>query len=230
MNAEVKQPAWWPIIDSTGEIPGVVVPQDHPTPYWTKQLLTEEEADEIYYRVIAQYPQKQLSRVYKWDGVGDEVNLDSRYTHYYDIMSLPNAREIEARFNEAVEECTQTWWKQSVQPVYAPQILGYEERCHFKTHCDNSIWTNGAWMRNDPTRDITALLYVSECVPLVTKHNQHSGGELVMDNVQTANGPARITPRKGQFIAFPSHPVYRHQVTQVTRGYRIAFVNWWTLR
>jgi hypothetical protein len=139
--------AWWPLVDSLVEVPGVSVPEQSPTPYWTKQLLSEEEADAIHHQVIAQYPQKQLSRVYRWDGQGDEVNTDSRYTHYYDIMSLPNSREIEQRFNDAVEECAQTWWKKSTVPVYPPQILGYEERCHFRTHCDNSIFFDDFFCR-----------------------------------------------------------------------------------
>lgn len=229
MNAEVK-PNFWYQEDSTSRVPGPLVPASNPTPFWTTQLLSDAEADAAYQCVMARYTQKQLSRVYQWDGQGDEVNLDSRYTHYYDMNVLPNAAEIERRFNAEVERCAQTWWNKSTAPVYAPQILGYEEKCLFKTHCDNSIWNADGWMQNDPLRNITALLYISDCVPTVTRPNQHSGGELIMDNVMTANGPARLQPRKGQFIAFPSHPMYRHQVTPVTRGYRIAIVNWWSLR
>lgn len=229
MNAEVK-PSWWYGEDSTSQVPGQLVPANSPVPYWTSQLLSDAEADAIYHAVIAQYTRKQLHRVYNPDGQGDQINLDSRYTHAYEFYQLPGAADLEARFNAEVERCAQTWWNKASVPVYSPQILGYEEKCRFRTHCDNSIWNDKGWSQNDPMRDVTALLYISECVPTVTRPNQHSGGELVLDNVQTANGPVRIAPKKGQFVMFPSHPVYRHQVTPVTRGYRIAVVNWWSLR
>lgn len=226
----VVNPNWRVLQDTLAEVPGVMVPQSHPTPFWTEQLLTPEEADAIYFNVMAQYTRKELSRVYRLDGLGDEVNTDSRYTHYYDMLSLPNSADIEARFNAAVARASKAWWDSETAPVYPPQILGYEERCHFRVHCDNSIWQNGAWDRNDPLRDVTALLYISECVPNTTRPNQYSGGELVLENIQMRDGsPARIRPRKGQFVMFPSHPIYRHQVTPIINGYRIAIVNWWTL-
>lgn len=229
MNVEVK-PTWTYGEDSTAQVPGVMVPTTNPTPYFTSQLLSEAKADALYHEVIAQYTRKQLHRVYQSDGQGDQINLDSRYTHAYDFYQIPGAQEVEAKFNAEVNRVAQMWWGKESVPVYSPQILGYEEKCHFRTHCDNSIWKDNAWFQNDPMRDITALIYVSECVPTVTRPNQHSGGELVLDNIQMANGPVRIAPKKGQFVMFPSHPVYRHKVTPVTRGYRIAFVNWWSLR
>lgn len=230
MNAEVR-PNWtYGENVSLQQVPGVMVPADYPTPYFTSQLLTESEADEVHHAVIAQYKTKQLHQVYQPDGTGSQVNLDSRYTHAYDYYMIPNARSIEAKFNSEVNRVAQMWWNKQSTPIYNPQILGYEEKCRFLTHCDNSVWANNQWFQNDPLRDVTALLYISDCVNTVTRPNQHSGGELVLDNVQTATGPVRISPKKGQFVMFPSHPAYRHQVTQVTRGYRIAIVNWWQLR
>jgi predicted 2-oxoglutarate/Fe(II)-dependent dioxygenase YbiX len=229
MNDEVK-PAWSFVEDSTSQVPGVMIPSDNATPYFTSRLLDEAEADELYHAVIAQYARKQLHRVYQADGKGDQIDLNSRYTHAYEFYSLPNAQSLEARFNAEVERVARMWWNKQSIPVYSPQILGYEEKCRFRTHCDNSIWKDGGWFQNDPMRDVTALLYISECVPTVTRPNQHSGGTLVLDNILMGNSPVRIVPKKGQFVMFPSHPVFRHQVTPVTRGYRVALVNWWSLR
>lgn len=223
--------SWWPIPDDTNVIPGYEVPADHPTPYWSETLVSERECDEFYYEVIAQYSMKQLARVYQWDGGGDEINVDSRYTHYYDINAFRGAFSLAAKFNRAVENMAATWWQQGATPVYTPQILGYEERCKFATHCDNSIWVHNQWQRNDTTRDVTGLLYISDCVDTVTAPNQHQGGELNFPNIQTrTGGTATVRPAKGLFVAFPSHPVYRHQVYPVVRGYRVALVNWWTIR
>lgn len=221
--------AWWYGDDTTSEVPGYMVPESHPVPYWSSQLLSPAESDAVYHEVIGQYSTKQLHRVYTADGKGSQVDLNARHTHSYDFYSLQGAAEIERRINAEVERCAQTWWGKTSTPTHSPQILGYEERCKFLSHCDNSIWNHPAWMRNDPLRDISGILYVSDCVALPTATNQYSGGHLVMDNIHTAAGPVRVFPQKGKFVAFPSHPMYRHQVTPVVRGYRVAFVNWWSL-
>lgn len=230
MNAEVKSPTWRIVEDTTSQVAGYSVPADNPLPYWTAQVLTPQECDQVYHAVVARYNQKQLARVYQWNGQGDELNFAARYTHYYSNDILPAGLNVEARFAEAVNTACAQWWKKSATPVYSSQVLGYEEKCQFATHCDNSIHTGQTWQQNDPTRDITALLYISECVPTAVVPNQYSGGELVLPNILDASGNATIIyPKKGQMVMFPAHPVFRHQVLPITRGYRVALVNWWTL-
>lgn len=159
------------------------------------------------------------------------IDLETRHTHYYNPGWIPEGLAVEARFQAAVAECARQWWSATTTPVVESQILGYEERCKFRTHADNSIFSVNGWSRNDPLRDLTAILYLSDHVRDVVGANQFSGGELILDNLRTSDGlPIVIRPRKGQLVAFPSHPVFRHQVPLITRGYRIAFVNWWTVR
>jgi predicted 2-oxoglutarate/Fe(II)-dependent dioxygenase YbiX len=233
MNAEVKntnQPSWRILEDTSNQVSGYSIPADSPLPYWDEQLLSATECDEIYHAVIATYNQKQLARVYQWDGKGDEINFAARYTHYYSHNVLPKQLNVEHRFSEAVNRASKQWWAKTATPVYTSQVLGYEEKCQFATHCDNSIWVSAGWQRNDPLRDITALLYIGECVTTATRPNQYSGGELVLPNiVGRNNAEITIKPRKGQMIAFPSHPAFRHKVLAISRGYRVALVNWWTL-
>jgi predicted 2-oxoglutarate/Fe(II)-dependent dioxygenase YbiX len=234
MNAEAKtsaQPRWRILEDTTSQVAGYSVPWDNHLPYWDEQVLSPAECDEVYHAVIAKYNEKQLARVYQWNGQGDELNFAARYTHYYSHTVLPEHLNVEKRFAEAVNRASKQWWAKTATPVYHSQVLGYEEKCQFATHCDNSIWADGSWKQNDPLRELTTLLYISDCVPTATRPNQYSGGELVLPNiVDNNNQPVTITPRKGQMIVFPSHPVFRHQVLSVSRGYRVALVNWWTLR
>lgn len=224
------QKLWWVVEDTLREVPGYMPHPGLPLPYWSQQLLTPKEADELYFDVIAHYKDKALSRVYNSDGVGDRVDTSSRYTHYYNPYTMKKGREVEQRFNQAMADVCKLWWDKISLPVYAAQILGYEERCLFRTHTDNSIYSVNGWNRNDTRRDMTGLLYLGDCVEQVSQPNQFSGGQLILDNLMTPSGPVVIRPRKGQFVAFPSHPVFRHQVPPVTRGYRVAFVNWWELR
>lgn len=213
------------------QVAGESVPVGAEFPYWTTQVLTEQEADDVYFAVVGHYHNRALSRVYSNNGTGSEVNLAARYTHYYPMSVLPNHEDVSRRCTEAVNRCSAEWFHKSPIPVYDHQILGYEEKCQFGSHCDNSIWQNNRWVRNDPLRDITSLLYIGECVETQTRPNQYSGGELVFTNIVDANGEQlRLRPKKGQLIVFPSHPEFTHMVTPVSRGYRIALVNWWTLR
>lgn len=220
---------WKVVEDTTAQVPGYMVPVSHPTPYWSETLLSEPECDDLYQEVMRQYDYKQPARVYKLDGTGDEINREARYTYYYDINNFPNIYGIVGKFNRAVENCARVWWDRTATPVYTPQILSYETHCKFATHCDNAIYTNGAWNRNDIPRDITGILYASDCVDCVVSPNQHQGGELNFPNIGCDGGTATVVPYKGLLVVFPSHPVYRHQVYPVLDGYRVALVNWWTL-
>ncbi len=92
------------------------------------------------------------------------------------------------------------------------------------------MWDNNQWKRNNPERDLTGLLYISESVDTPTEPNQFSGGHLLLDNLIMDNSPVRIRPTKGQLIMFPSHPMFVHQVEPITAGYRISFVNWYSVR
>lgn len=222
----------WKYTNNTLEsVPGWT-PAPEQTPFWTEQLFTPEEADAMFYNVIAQYHKKQLSTVYQWDGTGSVLDLNSRYTHYYDPALFVNYAEVESRFNNAVQNAVRGWMgltEATTQPAHSLQVLGYEERCLFRTHCDNCVY-DGTWHQNDIQRDVTSLVYLTDSVQQVTGPAQFSGGELLFDNIQADGYTLTLRPRKGQMVLFPSHPMYTHQVLPVTKGYRVALVNWFQVK
>lgn len=194
-------------------------------------VVTRSEADEIYFSVIRNYRAKQLHRVYNSDGTGSRIDLNSRYTHSYPLSVLPDSRALDRKITRAINDVVRS--RAPNRAVGAPhpmQILGYEERCLFRAHADNSVFTPGGWFRNDPLRDITGVLYLSDSVDFVTGPNQYSGGDIMFPNIVDADKkPLSVRPKKGSLLVFPSFPAYVHQVNVITNGYRLAIVNWWSL-
>lgn len=206
------------------------IPADFSRPYYESYVLSRAQCDALYHEVIGRYSKKQLSRVYMPSGVGSQIDLGARYTHYYDPHSFTIGQELDKLFNDAVSLACQQVWGKVATAVARTQLLGYEERCMFRTHADNSVLSPIGWVRNDPTRDISGILYVSEHAEFSTRPGQFSGGEFVFDNlVDEYNKKIVVKPKKGQLILFPSDPRFIHSVLPVTGGYRIAFVNWWKL-
>lgn len=187
-------------------------------------------ADDIFFSVMRHYSSKQLHQVYSLDGKSGVVDTNSRYTHSYPLSASSKATELTALMNDAVRLYASTEFSAFSVTKMVPQLLGYEERCQFRLHCDNSIWKNGSWVRNDPLRDITGILYLSDPVDYVTNPNQYSGGDLSFPNIVDSSGsPMTLRPKKGSMAIFPSSPAYQHQVSIITAGYRLAAVNWWSL-
>lgn len=194
-------------------------------------VVSSKLADSIFYAMINAYASKRLHSVYAEDGVSARVDTNSRYTHSYPTELVPNRLEVIDAMQRAVaSSIARKYPGRQVSSAVRPQVLGYEERCMFQNHCDNSILVNGRWVRNDPMRDLTGILYLSDHSEFVTKANQYSGGELVFNNIVDSNAyPIELRPKKGSLVLFPSCPAYQHQVRIVKSGYRIAMVDWWAL-
>jgi hypothetical protein len=227
MNVEAK----WKLI-GTNHVThgGLQLPIDatRELPYYTEMILDADTCDQLYHEVIEKYGSRVLSHVYRMDGTGSNVDLNTRYTHYYNPYTLPSGRDIENIFNCAVSAAIKKLWDVEAKPIHEAQVLGYEERCMFVTHADNSVAGSGTWKRNDKERDVSAILYITEHAEHATRPGQFSGGELSLDNFTDSTGNrVLIRPRKGELVLFPSHPMFLHSVRPVSGGYRVALVNWW---
>jgi len=197
-------------------------------PVNVSSLMTPEEADAAFYSVIRQYTNKELASVYNLDGVSNRIDLDTRYVYSYSTFDgLP---ELTKRLVASVKAQAKETWGVDVKPLFDPPLVfGYEERCVFHAHCDNSIFVKGEWTRNDAERDFTTVLYISGHAEHVTEPNTFSGGELIFGNVLVDEKPLTVKPTKGELLLFPSGPAFMHKVTPISRGYRIAVVNFWTI-
>ena len=201
------------------------------SPIWSSNLISAEEGDSIFFDVIKHYDKKRLSTVY--DPNGDAINkvdLSARHVHWYDRILVPSVEPILVKYTSAVIAGIKEIWGLDVESLDLPQILGYEERCVFTTHADNAILIDGKWVCNDPDRSFTGILYISGYSKTATKPNTFCGGVLQFQNIQLNENLLKVYPEKGLALAFPSGPNFMHQVTPITRGYRIAIVNWWKVK
>lgn len=213
-------------VEGDGE--GIVI-EDRHGPVFSRQLLSPKDADDFYYEIISNISKKQNTTVYDVNGGPSRVDYDLRDAHWYD-PKLFSARyaNTERLIDDCVKQTCKELWQKNATQVVEPQVIGYGERCKFNLHCDNSMYKDGGWIRNDPLRDVTGILYLSGTSDVET-FNRFEGGKLVFDTIKRDGQPFTIAPRKGEFVLFPSNHKYLHRVTPVTRGYRAIIVNFWTL-
>ena len=113
------------------------------------------------------------------------------------------------------------------------QTLGYGPGCKYVLHSDTCVVRKDAqgnwdWKVSFPKRVISTILFLSDSVSKIFDVNQCVGGDVSFDYLlDDAGKPLRIRPTKGLFVAFPSTPLFSHQVHEVTDGYRITLVEWY---
>lgn len=113
------------------------------------------------------------------------------------------------------------------------QALGYSQGCRYRRHADscnarvNWLGFIKDWVCLRPTRKISSILFLTDAVDRVTAPNQCTGGDVTFEYLRDpSDKPLTIRPQKGLFVAFPSHPLFSHEVHEVTDGYRITLVEW----
>lgn len=98
--------------------------------------------------------------------------------------------------------------------VFPPRVNRYGgEANSFGNHVDNSI-------RFAPDTGLRVRTDIS-CTLFLTEPDQYDGGELV---IQDTGGPRSIKLAAGDAVIYPGTTL--HQVTPVTRGYRLACFFW----
>ncbi len=92
-----------------------------------------------------------------------------------------------------------------------PLVSKYETGMSYGWHIDNPIMS----VMGSPVRtDIACTIFINES-------SAYAGGELI---VRTGSGDVRVKLERGDAFIYPA--TSRHQVTEVTRGERIAVVFW----
>ncbi|MEQ8952998.1 MAG: Fe2+-dependent dioxygenase [Gammaproteobacteria bacterium] len=92
-----------------------------------------------------------------------------------------------------------------------PLLSSYSEGQSYGWHIDNPIMPSPS----GPVRADVA------CTAFLTDSKDYDGGEL---HISTHSGDVKIKLERGDVILYPA--MYRHQVTPVTRGVRLAMVFW----
>ncbi len=112
-----------------------------------------------------------------------------------------------------------------------PQGLFYEQGGFYMPHADDSsmvLDSDGetvGFKHVAPQRKITTIAFCNSHCDYDAKGFE--GGEVVFSYLKTKNGErVRIKPKAGTLLAFPSNPLFVHEVTKVTQGQRFCIVQW----
>jgi len=147
--------------------------------------------------------------------------------------------------NESIYQGALEKIKQDIETFFSLRItgstgshgLGYNSGCLYGVHSDNCepvLDDNGELLRFEysrPDRQISSLLYLTDSVTEVTGDNHAVGGNLSFPFLRDEKDEMLlIEPEKGLFIAFPSNPIFAHEVHMVYEGYRMAIVDWLSAR
>jgi len=108
-----------------------------------------------------------------------------------------------------------------------PQLLQYLEGGYYRRHSDDSSEIVDAkgqcigYKKVAPQRVLTTVLFLD------TQGEDFEGGTLRFNYLFDASGaPADLAPRAGTLVAFPSHPLFAHEVLPVTSGRCTTIAQW----
>lgn len=113
------------------------------------------------------------------------------------------------------------------------QVLEYTKDAFYIKHADDSnelVNEEGetiGFLQVAPQRKISTILFTSSYDESAADKMHFSGGELIFNYLFDAQGELiRIRPKAGDILAFPSNPIYSHEVLPVKEGYRLSLVQW----
>ncbi len=108
-----------------------------------------------------------------------------------------------------------------------PQLLEYLPGSFYRRHADDSseiVDKTGrcvGYKKVAPQRVVTTVLFLN------TQGEDFEGGTLRFNYLFDENGnPADLAPEAGTLVAFPSHPLFAHEVFPVTAGRRVTVAQW----
>jgi predicted 2-oxoglutarate/Fe(II)-dependent dioxygenase YbiX len=111
--------------------------------------------------------------------------------------------------------------------------LGYKVGDRYAKHSDNCepvLDANGSILRfkySMPHRQISTVLFLTDSVMDITGAYQCIGGNLSFPFIRDQHNEMLIVePRIGLFVAFPSNPIFTHEVHEVFEGFRMTIVDW----
>ena len=111
--------------------------------------------------------------------------------------------------------------------------LGYKVGDQYVKHsdkCEPVLDANKCLLRfryTMPNRQISTILFLTDSVMNITGAHQCIGGNLSFPYIRDQHDEMLIVePRAGLLVAFPSNPIFLHEVHEVFEGFRMTIVDW----
>jgi SM-20-related protein len=163
--------------------------------------------------------------------VDPSVDESIRKTHIHTLSSEHEALYFEAFARHQGE--IERHFSAALTTATAVQVLEYKEGFFYKRHADDSSeLVNDAgktvgFVPVAPQRKITTVLFATAYSESPGGIDTFSGGELIFNYLYDENKKQiRFRPKTGDMVAFPSNPVFSHEVLPVIKGYRLSLVQW----
>ena len=147
-----------------------------------------------------------------------------------DTLLHPLTPQIETLYASALDthrDAIERFFGVALGPATRPQLLEYRRGGRYRRHADNAAELRDAegeligYRITIPERKVTTLLFLS------TEGEDFTGGELLFNHLCDEKGETvRLRPIAGTLVAFPSHPLFAHEVLPVRSGRRFAIAQW----
>lgn len=158
-----------------------------------------------------------------------------RKTAYFELFGW-SQNKYEQAF-KGIKEGIASFFNAEITGSHGAHGLGYYPECYYHLHADNCnpVYDGeGQVLRFEhsmPKRQISTILFLTDSVPEITSANQCIGGNVSFNYLRDEDDEMLLVePKKGLLVAFPSNPVFAHQVHEVFDGYRLTIVDWHAAR
>jgi predicted 2-oxoglutarate/Fe(II)-dependent dioxygenase YbiX len=216
---------------------------DHDLPIFVaKQLLSADECDRLVTTLREREPNEK-SEVEILQAHHDVRQLDERVA---DIVAKGSRNSLNYQLPVDVETAYRDSFnkvKRQIEDYFGVTLgqssgshaLGYGPGGLYGLHADNCdpVFDSQGGIRSfaykRSERQISTLLYLTDSVDEINARNQCIGGNLSFPFLRDENDePLLVEPERGLFLAFPSHPVFAHEVHEVYEGFRMTIVDWYS--
>jgi len=147
-----------------------------------------------------------------------------RHTTLHQLFA--EAKELYLQILHTMRPKIERFFSVTLSMATEPQFLEYGVGGHYACHADNgSLQKRGeeivGFRITKSRRKVTTLLFLN------SHGRDFLGGELEFCYLfDKSRNTIRLQPQAGDFLAFPSHALFMHQVHPVTRGTRYAIAQW----
>ncbi len=196
-----------------------------PSPYAERPFLLIEEA------VTPQACRKALESLHDEDvaeaALRSEKGVDRSIRDTLLHALTPQIETLYESVLDAHRDAIERFFGVALGPATRPQLLEYRQGGRYRRHADNAAELRdgtgelAGYRITIPERKVTTLLFLS------TAGKDFGGGELLFNHFCDEKGETvALRPRAGTLLAFPSHPLFAHEVLPVRSGRRFAIAQW----
>lgn len=218
-------------------------PPDYESPIFIEEhVLSPDECDALVSKLLLSGPsgksEVEIPDAHKntdqlSDSVSDIVAKGSRNSLNY--LLTPDIETVYRAAFEKARGKIERYYGVKLGPSSGAHVLGYGPGSLYGLHADNCDpvfdaqggITSFVYKREE--RQISTLLYLTDSVDEIDGENQCIGGNLSFHFLRDEEDePLLIQPKRGLLVAFPSNPIFAHEVHEVYEGFRMTIVDWYS--